>query len=223
MARLNVTGEGFTEESFVRLVLAPFLGERGVYAVSRSVATSRRHGTIRRGGMTDYARARGDIVRWLKQDHPAHVTTMFDFYALPNDFPGFSSIPNSSLHDKVRHIETAVAADIGNTRFIPYLQLHEFEGLLFSDVEVIDSELASEIGDSRLLHLNEITATSETPEHINDGYHTCPSRRLAVLFPRYQKATDGIRIAERIGIESLRRKCVHFNEWVTRLVALAQR
>jgi hypothetical protein len=146
---------------------------------------------------------------------------MFDFYALPNDFPGFSSIPKGSLYDKVRHVETAVAADVGNTRFIPYLQLHEFEGLLFSDVEVIDSELAIEIGDSRLPQLNEITTASETPEHINDGYRTCPSRRLVDLFPRYQKATDGIRISKRIGIASLRRKCVHFDEWVTRLVALA--
>lgn len=220
MARLNVIGEGFTEESFVRLVLAPFLGEHGVYAVARSVETSRRHRTIRRGGMTDCARARGDIVRWLRQDHLAHVTTMFDFYALPNDFPGLSSIPNGSLYDKVRHIETAVAADVGNTRFIPYLQLHEFEGLLFNDIEIVDSELAIEIGQSRLPELTEITDASEMPEHINDGYNTCPSRRLVGLFPRYRKATDGIRIAERIGVEKLRLKCVHFDEWVTRLVAV---
>jgi len=221
MARLNVIGEGSTEESFVRLVLAPFLGEFGVYAVSRSVETGRRHRTFRRGGMTNYARARGDIVRWLQQDHQAHVTTMFDFYALPNDFPGFDSMPNSGLYDKVRHIETAVAGDIGNRRFVPYLQLYEFEGLLFSDIEIVNSELTIEIGDSRLSELTKITGANETPEHINDGYNTCPSRRLAGLFPRYQKATDGIRIAERIGVEKLRRKCVHFDEWVTRLVALA--
>jgi Domain of unknown function (DUF4276) len=220
MARLNLIGEGSTEESFVRLVLSPFLGERGTYAVARSVETSRRHGTIRRGGMTRYARARGDIVRWLKQDHLAYVTTMFDFYALPKDFPGFSSMPAGTVYDKVRHVEAAVAADIGDDRFIPYLQLHEFEGLLFSDVEVIDSELAIETGDSRLPELETMIAAHATPEHINDGYMTCPSRRLVDLFPRYQKPTDGIRISERIGIQSLRSKCVHFDEWVTRLITL---
>ena len=220
MARLNVIGEGSTEESFVRLVLAPFLGECGVYAVSRSVETSRRHRTFKRGGITNYARARGDIVRWLKQDRLAHVTTMFDVYALPNDFPGFNSMPPGSLYDKVRHIETAVATDIDNRRFIPYLQLHEFEGLLFSDIEIVDSELAIEIGESRLPELTEITDANETPEHIDDGYNTCPSRRLVALFPRYQKATDGIRVAERIGVEKLRLECVHFDEWVTRLLAV---
>lgn len=220
MARVNLIGEGFTEESFVRLVLAPFLGECGTYAVSRSVETSRRHGTIRRGGMTGYARARGDIVRWLKQDHLAFVTTMFDFYALPKDFPGLGSMPAGTVYDKVKHVEAALVADIGSARFIPYLQLHEFEGLLFSDVRVIDSELAIEPGDSRLTELNNIVAANPTPEHINDGYMTCPSRRLVELFPRYQKPTDGIRISERIGIQCLRDKCVHFDEWVTRLVAL---
>lgn len=193
MARLNIIGEGFTEESCVRLILAPFLGERGIYAVARSVETGRKRSVVRRGGMTDYRRAKSDIVRWLKQDHEAYITTMFDVYALPADFPGVAGSSNFDPYGRVKDLEAAFEADVGDRRFIPYFQLHEFESLLFSDVRSIDAELAIEPGATRLMQLTEIRNGFATPEHIDDGFDTCPSRRLINLFPRYEKATDGIR------------------------------
>ena len=183
MVRVNLLTEGQSEESFVRMVLAPYLGALGVYVVARSVEVSRKRGTIRRGGLRDYGRVKRDIDRWLKQDSSAYVSTMFDVYALPSSFPGFDFV-SGDPYDRVRHLEEALTADIGHhRRFVPYLQLHEFEALLFSDVAAIDAEFVTSGRKSRLSQLVAIRHEFATPEHIDDGYDTCPSRRLVTLFP----------------------------------------
>ena len=220
MIRLNVIAEGTSEESFVRLVLAPYLGERGIYTVARAVETSRRKGVVTRGGMTDYGRAKRDILRWLKQDKGAHVTTMFDLYALPKDFPGYLEVQDQDPHSRASRLEKKFEEDVSDLRFVPYLQVHEFESLLFSDVEVIDRELTVEEQPSCLDQLKSIRDSFETPEHIDDGFETCPSRRLTKLFPRYQKVTDGIRVIEQIPVATLRTECNHFSAWLSRLEAL---
>lgn len=119
--------------------------------------------------MTGYARAKGDIVRWLKQDKSAYVTTMFDVYALPSDFPGMSQVPDPDPEIWVQNLETAFENDIDQQRFVPYLQLHEFEAMLFSDAAVVDSELCVEPENTRLAELNEIRNGFATPEHIDNG------------------------------------------------------
>ena len=220
MARLNVVAEGSTEESFVRIVLSPFLGELGVYTVARSVETRRVRGTIMRGGLKDYNKAKRDIVRWLKQDPSAFVTTMFDLYGLPSNFPGFDPADGVKPMGQVEQLERALAADIDYERFIPYIQIHEFESLLFSDVNAIDDEMSTSAARSRLAELRAVRVAFETPEHINEGYESCPSRRLSNIFPRYQKVTDGVRIASRIGISRMREECRHFSAWIDQILDL---
>jgi hypothetical protein len=119
-ARANIIAEGQTEETFIRELLSPHLSERGVYVAVRRVETSRAAGRIRRGGMTRYTKAKRDIQRWLKEDSQAHLTTMFDLYGLPADFPGLGRARKvSDAYEKVSLIEEALAADIGHRRFIP--------------------------------------------------------------------------------------------------------
>src|SRR6266446_415598 len=70
------------------------------------------------------------LPRFAKKDRytsvPDHV------YKLPTDFPGFAQVKNfADPYQKVTHLEERLAADIADSRFIPYIQLHEFEGLLF--------------------------------------------------------------------------------------------
>lgn len=221
MARLNLIVEGSSEETFVRRVLAPYLGERGVFVSARSVETSRSRARILRGGVSNYAQIKNDVVRWLKQDRTAHVSTMFDLYGLPTDFPGSDEARHLAPTARVRRLEHAFGVDINDSRFIPHILLHEFEGLLFSDVGAIDAELIDEPDDTQLVDLRRIREGFESPELINDGFETCPSRRICRLFPRYQKVTDGVRIAERIGVEEIRRNCSHFDSWISRLLSLA--
>ena len=221
VVRLNVIVEGQTEETFVRDILQSHLANLGVYTAVRCVEKGRRHGRIHRGGMTTYARAKGDIRRWLLEDLSAYLTTMFDLYGLPADFPGVNQAQSiRDPYQRVRALESGLAADVPSQRFIPHIQLHEFEGLLFSDVQVIDQVLRVH-GSSQLAELAQVRDQFQTPEEIDDGRETAPSKRLKHLYPGYDKVAFGVRIAQRIGLDAIRRECPHFDEWVSKLEALA--
>jgi hypothetical protein len=178
---------------------------------------------IYRGGLFDFARPLRDIKQWLVQDRDAYVTTMFDLYGLPSDFPGLAASKRfrNSYH-KVEHLEEEMATSVNNRRFIPYIQLHEFEGLLFSDVTAIDDALSILESRSSLDQLRNIRASFASPEEINDGMTTAPSKRLLNLYSSYDKPLFGPLIAERIGLETIRRECQHFNAWLSRLETLAR-
>ena len=136
MINLNIIVEGQTEETFVRDVLAPYRGTRGIFAVARCVETGRKRGRIFRGGVRNYEKIRRDIKCWLNQRQDTYCTTMFDFYGLPKNFPGRTSIDsNQQARERVKYIEKAFEKDIDTIRFIPYIQLHEFEALLFAGIE----------------------------------------------------------------------------------------
>jgi hypothetical protein len=221
MPRLNVVVEGQTEETFVRDVLAQHLAIHGVYAVARSVETSRTRLKIWRGGMSTYARAKGDIERWMKQDSGAYLTTMFDLYALPSDFPNMAKrLAVNDPYKRAELIEQGIAADINNPRLIPYVQLHEFEALLFSAPAVTDAALNDPNARSKLNALEAIVNGVPSPEHIDEGDTTAPSKRILNLYKGYRKNVFGPLITERIGINTIRQKCRHFHEWLQKLESL---
>lgn len=222
--RVNFIVEGQTEETFVRDVLGESLANLGVCVAARCVVTGRKRGQTFRGGMTSYARTKRDIQRWLAEDQSAYLTTMFDLYRLPADFPDFGHAQGLlDPYQKVKSLEASLAADIPNDRFIPYIQLYEFEGLLFSDVQAIDATLEIYCsGRSQLKALEQERSQFKTPEEINDGDTTTPSKRLKRLYPAYDKPAFGPRIAQRIGLDTLRRECPHFHAWVSGLEALAE-
>lgn len=216
MVRLNITVEGQTEEAFIRNTLAPYLGERHVFIFARSVATSR----ASRGGLVSYPRARQDIVRWMRQESDARFTTMFDLYGLPDDWPGRElAAAQPDPLGRVRVMEDAFREDIGDRRFIPHIQLHEFEALLFVDT----SKFAARHPDTEAIaELEAIIDEASNPELINDGRDTHPSARIHSCIPRYSKTVDGPLIAAEIGIERMRERCPHFDGWVAKLIALAE-
>lgn len=222
VSRLNFVVEGQTEETFVRDVLAEHLAIRGVYAVARCVETSRTRLKVFKGGMSTYARAKGDIERWLKEDRNAYLTTMFDLYGLPEDFPSMAKISAvNDPHKKARLIEEGIAADIGDPRLIPYIQVHEFEALLFCAPAITDAALGVPPAVSRLKQLQQIKGSFPSPEHIDDGVTTAPSKRIVQLYTAYRKQVFGPLVTKRTGLNTLRHECPHFHEWVTRLEALA--
>jgi len=59
-----------------------------------------------------------------------------------------------------------------------------------------------------------------TPEDINDDQRTAPSKRITAVFPAYSKVLFGALIAERIGLQTIRRECPHFSNWLARLEQL---
>jgi hypothetical protein len=227
MRRLNFVVEGQTEEAFVNSVFRPHLGSFDIVATARCVTTRRdrrRPDIVHRGGLPDYGKARRDLERWMAEDGGAAFTTMFDLYALPEDFPGFDEARRrNDPYERVTFLEAALAADLGpgEHRLIPYLQLHEFEALLFSDPAKFDWEYLEH--DRQIARLVEIAEAHESPELIDDGPETAPSKRIAQHIPEYayQKASAGPLIAQRIGIERMRERCPHFAEWLGRLESLA--
>ena len=220
--RLNITTEGQTEFRFVKDVLFKHLQPYGIYCDHRNVLTSREY--HKRGGITNYFKAKKDIQQWLNSENSndRRFTTMFDYYALPHDFPGYSDAQRfTNPYDKVRCIETAFAKDINDNRFIPYIQLHEFETLLFSNLDVLLLEYEDK--NKEIENLKQILSQSpynNNPELIDDRRETSPSHRIIAQIPEYQKVSSGSLITDLISVEVLREKCRHFNEWLTILEKL---
>ncbi len=222
MARLNLIVEGPTEETFVNEILSPYLSVRGVYPRARSIETGRRRAKIYRGGMTNYIRAKNDILRWSKQDSKAFITTMFDFYALPNNFPGYDEAKKKGdPYKQVSHLQQKLKEDLGIENFIPYIQLHEFEALLFSNINKIDAcmELYSVHG--KVQQLRDSTNHFETPEHINTSPETAPSKILENIYPPYDKVFLGSLISGEIGLEDIKKHCVHFSDWLDQISSIS--
>ena len=221
MIRLNIIVEGLTEETFVRDTLAPYWGAKGIFAVARSVETSRRRGRVFRGGGRNYEKIRRDVMNWINQDSDAYCTTMFDLYGLPSNFPGKSSIDfNLHTYERVRYLENSFAENIDNDKFIPYIQLHEFESLLFADIDKMRIFYLE--GDNVIERLKTVANTVDSPELINEGNETAPSKRIIKEIPEYKdnKVFIGPTVAKEIGLSTLRKRCSHFNEWVSRIESI---
>lgn len=221
MIRLKIITEGQTEESFVRSLLAPHLAEYQIAAIPITIPTAVGKKTYR-GGVGSYTRMRKLILNSFEYSG-AYVTTMIDLYKLPDSFPGVQEAGSiTNPYQRVQFFEEALSRDINNRFFIPYLQLHEFETLLFSDIERIDAHMAV-YERSRLRDLNTILGNYPGgPEYINDGEMTAPSKRLLAIYPSYRKVIDGSQIANRIKIGPMREKCPHFNSWITGLEQLSR-
>jgi len=215
--RLHVLAEGQTEEGFVKQVLCPYLGTAPISTDVQLAGPGIGKRKIHRGGVLDYASVKWDLLRWMQHDHNvnARFTTMFDLYALPSDFPGFAAAARqSNPYDRVHALEQALADDIGYARFIPYIQLHEFEALVLADLEHQHAiaRLVDEVQ-------NDASARGN-PEMINDGKDSAPSKRILREIPEYDKVNAGPLTVERIGIPRLRASCRHFDEWIRRLEGL---
>jgi hypothetical protein len=215
MNRVRVLVEGQTERALIRDILKPHFGSHQIdlHAVMFS----------RQGGMPRYAKAKDVIVRSLKEDIALICTTMADFYGMPTDWPGRHQANRcQTCAEKADIVECSVLEDIagslGNAfnpdRLIPYVQMHEFEALLFSSPK----RLAESLGDKKLSSIfSTIRNNFSTPEDIDDHYDTCPSRRIEGVFQGFRKTIDGITAASRIGLETMRQECRHFDEWITKL------
>ena len=187
--------------------------------------TSRRGGVKYRGGFRSYAQPRRDILSWLKEDQndDARFTTAFDVYRLPSDFPGYGDAQAArDPYEKVRILEAALHDDIGDWRFIPYLQLYEFETLLLSEPDQLAAHFMD--GQAGIQNLVATAGQIANPELINDGPDTAPSKRIIAEIPEYagMKPSAGPIVAEKIGLAKLRLRCRHFGEWIDRLEGLAQ-
>ncbi|MVA57374.1 DUF4276 family protein [Agrobacterium vitis] len=215
MTRIKLLVEGQTEEAFVSQLLAPYYAHSGVYLTPIVVKTSPGY----KGGISRYSKVKPQIEKLCKQDANAWITTMFDLYALPDDFPGkadpaYTSIQNGA--DKAAYLEEKLSADIGCTNFLANLMVHEFEALLFTDIAAFEMWT----NDDSVLNPLRSVSMSTAPEDINDSPQTAPSKRILAAMPGYQKTFHGPIIAGDIGLDRMRQKCPHFSTWLEKLEGL---
>jgi hypothetical protein len=213
MIRLFFYVEGQTEQGYVTKVLRPHLAAFGVYV----------EGPIR-APAGSYLRMRRDLSNLLKLHHQTDVrfTTMFDLYALRRPWPGWDEAEKLRHlpRERCRSLEAALAANLGDARLLPHVQLYEFETILLCDPEVFRFEY--ETPDAAVRELHAMVAKDGPPEQINDNPNTAPSKRIDRLFPGYAaaKTSTGVELAACIGLSTVCGLCPHFDEWIGRLEAL---
>jgi hypothetical protein len=214
--------EGKTEQVFVESILVPYLSERNVFMAATQVSKSGQ-----KGGDVKFSRTEKDLRNHLKQRLDTYVTTIVDYYGI-KEWPGIDQVPNGATPAKIAEVvnEATRSAVIeaypevrADTRFIPYVAVHEFEALLFSDSEVLATKVGvdKETVDGVIAHCGE-------PEAINNNPTTAPGRRLDAWSPggKFKKTTTGIAIAREIGIATMRDQCPIFNAWLTSLEQLVR-
>lgn len=223
---IHILCEGQTEQGFVEEVLRPYLIDNGVTSV-KSVIVSTNKKLNAQGGMSSYTHARTDL-NLMRQSNPdssfeSHTfTTMFDLYALPCDFPGYEEADAIvEPYARVNSLEQSFANAVNDSRFIPYIQLHEFEALLFCGIEHIAKMYPR--CKSRCEQLTKDLQKVGNPELIDNSPITAPSKRIIKAIEgdkkyKYNKPTTGKTVTKEIGIENLRAKCPHFNEWIEQLL-----
>jgi len=219
--RLHIVTEGETEENFAKQILSPFLGAKQIFTYPSSILTSknRRTGQQFKGGVSSYGKAKNDIQKYTKSDKSSEcrVTTMFDYYGLPEDFPGMTeSMKIKNPYERISFLEQAMENDIADHRFIPYIQIHEFEALVYSDLTKMGSVYIAKTEEIAQLE-RVVKEFNGNPELINNDRKTAPSKRILSLVPEYDKVQFGTKIVSAIGMEKLRASCRHFNEWITKL------
>ena len=227
--RLLVHVEGQTEESFVNKILAPHLYENyGYSSVSARLlgnARQRKH----RGGITNWPAALRDIVRHLSQDQGCFATIMVDYYGLPmrgkGAWPGRAKASSSPFAAKAKIVEDCISNDVCSqmgsafkkNRFVPYLMMHEFEALLFSDC----TKFCEAIGRPDLIgKFQNIRDQFANPEEIDDSPNQAPSKRILELIEEYEKPLFGTIGVLGIGLNQIRKECPNFSEWMNKLESL---
>ncbi|MCY4208776.1 MAG: DUF4276 family protein [Roseovarius sp.] len=207
MIRLGISVEGYTEEAFVRNVLADHLRQNGVEPYPIVIGRARSGG--RGGGNVSVRRLVNDIVK-LHYSYDA-VTSLVDFY-------GFRDREESTVELLEERLGDEIAPKLKNRRWVmPYVQKYEFEGLLFSKAEAF--HVIGKTANPNIERLLAIRQKFSTPEDINDD--TAPGKRIEEAVSGYRKRLHGPMIARETGLPKIRAECPRFNAWATCLEGLA--
>lgn len=196
MIRLAVSVEGATEREFVHTTLAPHLQQFAVFATP-----------IELGRPPNLDRISNELRRLLGSFQ--RVTTLYDYY-------GFQRRKGLTPNELAKAIVER-APEGTRARVIGYVQQYELEALMFADpaktAEVLSApEIATQLAD--------VVAQCGSPERIDDGYESCPSRRLERVYPAWDKVLHGPRVTQAIGIAGIAEKCPRFADWIAQLELL---
>ena len=213
MNTIIVICEGQAEQEFCNSVLYPHFKNLDVNILSPVISISN-------GGIVKWEVLKKEVIEYLKNNNKkTYITTFIDFYGLTG-----KGYPKHRIVDNLRRlvvceIEEAMQDEIEDRykyRFIPYIQLHEFEALIFTDISILkDWYNQKEILDFD--YLEQTIKLQPDTELINDSPQTAPSKRLIKAIPKYDKVTFGNILLMEIGLKKLRENNMSFNIWINKL------
>ena len=220
MKKIFVVTEGQSETNFVSKVMASYFANRCILIPNTVITkTDNRRGRIYKGGVANYKQIKNTLSKTLASAYKskdAYVTTMFDFYGLPADVPGVAYAKQvDDPYKQVEIIEREILAseEYDENFFFPYIELHEFEAMLFADI----TKLEEVYFDYDFTALKECAKIQVNPELIDGGIDTAPSKRIENCVSCFDKANVGVDVLGKIGIETIAGKCRHFSEWIKRI------
>jgi hypothetical protein len=220
VSKVLILVEGPTEREVVSRVLAPHFARQDIWLRPKILTTKWvRSGPDFKGGIIPYGPVKDQVDRLLRDSSATVVTTMFDFYGLRRDFPGWEDVPAVGPEARALHLETAFRLDVNHPRFDPHLMLHETEALIFSNPMACEMAFPSWRAREALAR---IRGRFPSPEDIDEGPTTAPSKRILGVLPDYDKVLLGPLAIEEIGLEVIRSQCPHFDGWLRRLEALGR-
>ena len=216
MKRLFIVVEGQTEQEFVNTMLRPWLNGYGIYDVTPVLIKTSKYG---RGGHVNAQHLINTIKGLLSEttDNDLIVTTFIDFYRIPNNMPGYEdAMSHTNSIEQVGILEQGLSGFINDRRFIPYIQRHEFEALVFS----------SNVGFEKYCDNKQSVLTADivnsfnNPEDINSSPDTAPSKRLMSIIPGYDKVLLGNLLALEIGLDTIIKRCPRFSAWLEQIMKI---
>lgn len=217
MKRLIIIVEGQTEKEFVEKSLRNFFVSHEIFDVRAiMIQTSKGH----KGGFVNYEHLKNDIENILKSERDVIVSMFVDYFKIPTNFPKFEEAKSAiQIDSKIELLKEGIKLDINDKRFIPYIQKHEFESLLFSSDKGFINWFDDEWVVNELIKvINQYT----NPEEINSGNETAPSKRIIKILgekkQKYDKIAEGNLIAEEVGFEKIIEKCPKFRDWIQCLI-----
>ena len=215
MKRIIIICEGQTEIEFCKDILSPHFYNKNIYIQTPLIKKSG-------GGIVPWINLKNQIKNHLAEPK-VHVTTFIDYYGIPDNYNYPKWLESNTITDKnlrMDFLEKAMGLDLNNNpKFIPYIQLHEFEGLLFNNIDVFDRHIAPNEFNTRIDLVN-IINNNPNPEMINDNRESAPSKRLKNHIIGYNKIVHGSILAESIGLDRIRKKSPRFNNWIKILESL---
>jgi hypothetical protein len=218
MKRLFIYVEGLTEEIFVERLLRHHLAQHGVKVERPLLAKKDLHPDGPRGGFTNWPAMEADMRDWFAANPDTAADTMrftslLDLYALPPEVPGYPGLRAATTEAHVTAIEAAIAAQLGEARFSPYLQRHEFEALLLAHPPALVTIFP---GSAAAVAQLAADIAGIGPEEINHGAATHPAERIMRAIPDYYalKASNAFWVAAEVTLDRMRARCPRFRAWL---------
>lgn len=213
MKRIFIVVEGQTEQEFVNSILAPYFATSGIHDVRPILIRTSKNG---RGGFVNYRHLENAVKGLLSSEKSDFIVTTFvDYFRIPHTMPDYdASMAKPTKIDRIKSLEQALAININDRRFTPYIQLHEFEALLFSD----NNGFEYYFSEKHAVATKSIVDRYENPEEINSTPQGAPSKRILTIHEDYDKVAEGNLIALVVGINSFMRRCPRFKSWVDGLL-----